>query len=101
MSTQSSRLRRLALPATLLLAMLLPAAPALAQESVTARGNEPFWQLEISDQAMTFQTLDGEVVRVSPPPPATASNGVALYLATGFVLEPQGLTVLTRSLDDR
>ena len=28
-------------------------------------------------------------------------GALALYLATGFVLEPQGLTVLTRSLDDR
>jgi heat shock protein HslJ len=50
--------------------------------SLTARGNEPGWQLVITDRSITFSTMDGATVSVEPVPPATMANEVAVYSAT-------------------
>jgi heat shock protein HslJ len=50
--------------------------------SLTAGGNEPGWQVEITDGAITFSTMDGVAVSVEPVPPATTANEVAVYSAT-------------------
>ena len=50
--------------------------------SLTARGNEPGWQLVITDRAITLSTMDGAAVSVEPVPPATMANEVAVYSAT-------------------
>lgn len=60
---------------------LLWVSVAQAQTSITARGNEPSWQLEIADAEITFQTLGNDMVRISSS--ATSSNNVDLY--TGSV----------------
>lgn len=73
------------MPAKLLLvavAALLSATPALSQSSVTARGNEPFWSLEIAADAMTFSTPDGEPLKISPVPAPISANAVDLYVTT-------------------
>lgn len=67
-------------PILLALAALLSATPALSQSSVTARGNEPFWSLEIAADAMTFSTPDGEPLKVSPVPAPISANNVDLYV---------------------
>lgn len=78
MSTHPSR------PALLLAALLLALSTgsSLAQSSVTARGNEPFWSLEIAADAMTFSTPDGEPLVVSPVPAPVSANNVDLYVTT-------------------
>jgi heat shock protein HslJ len=60
--------------------VLLIAGDARA-ESLTARGNEPGWQLEITDDAIDFSTMDGVAVSVQRVPPATTANEVAVYSA--------------------
>jgi heat shock protein HslJ len=49
---------------------------------LTARGNEPGWQIEITDRAITFSTMDGVAVSIEPVPPATTANEVTVYSAT-------------------
>ena len=50
--------------------------------SLTARGNEPGWQIVITDDAIDFSTMDGVAVSVQPVPPATTANEVVVYSAT-------------------
>jgi heat shock protein HslJ len=64
------------------IALLLTAGPALSQSGVTARGNEPFWSLEIATEAMTFSTPDGEPLKISPVPAPISANNVDLYVTT-------------------
>lgn len=50
--------------------------------TLTARGNEPGWHVEIDDSAITFTTMDGAPVSIEPVPPATIANEVTVYSAT-------------------
>lgn len=44
-----------------LVAALLPASAAFAaEETLTARGNEPFWNLSLSDKGVSFQVMGQE-----------------------------------------
>ncbi|QMV01787.1 META domain-containing protein [Devosia sp. D6-9] len=50
--------------------------------SLTARGNEPSWRVDISDERIAFSMLDGETVTLEPAPAPTVSNGISVYSAT-------------------
>lgn len=49
--------------------------------TLTARGNEPGWQIEVTDAAMTFRTVDAGVVTVAPVPKPTVRKGIETYTA--------------------
>lgn len=60
-------------PVPLLLALLITAGSAGAEERLACRGNEPFWSLEIGDRSATYATpgeapaeLRGEMRRFDP-----------------------------------
>jgi heat shock protein HslJ len=50
--------------------------------ALTARGNEPFWQIEVSDKAISFRTMDGETFTIEPVPQPVATDGGETYSAT-------------------
>lgn len=50
--------------------------------SLTARGNEPGWQIRISDTALSFNALGGETFTVKPAPQPTRQGDADTYLAT-------------------
>lgn len=50
--------------------------------SWTARGNEPGWHVEVTDQSIVFSTMDGPAVTVAPVPEATRGSDLAVYVAT-------------------
>ncbi|MEO4001692.1 META domain-containing protein [Mesorhizobium sp. CAU 1732] len=51
--------------------------------TLTARGNEPAWHVEISETAITFRELNGENFKIEPVPQATTpSRGITIYSAT-------------------
>lgn len=50
--------------------------------SWTARGNEPGWHVEVTDQSIVFSTMDGPAVTVAPVPEATRASDLAVYAAT-------------------
>ena len=58
---------------------ILLTGPALAA-SWTGRGNEPSWQVEVSDGAVRFSSLDGESVTLDPVPEPALAEGVTVYL---------------------
>lgn len=66
----------LALPSLILLGGTAEAA------NWTARGNEPGWQVEMSDTAITFSTMEGETVTVEPVPEPVRGEGIEVYSAT-------------------
>ena len=49
---------------------------------MTARGNEPGWQIKVSDKAITFHALDGETFTIVPAPKPTTKDGTDIYTAT-------------------
>jgi heat shock protein HslJ len=59
-------------------------APAVAAETAefVARGNEPGWLVHKTDDGITFSSMDGAELTVSPLPPMQESGGVAIYEAT-------------------
>lgn len=61
-----------------ILATVLLAGPAQAA-SWTASGNEPSWQVEMSDTAIRFSTLDGENFTIEPVPAPVRAEGVEVY----------------------
>jgi heat shock protein HslJ/uncharacterized lipoprotein YbaY len=52
------------------------AVPSDADEPFRARGNEPFWNLELSRDKLTFRTMDGSTVNTPAPGPEPVSGGV-------------------------
>lgn len=67
--------------------------------SLTARGNEPGWQLMITDRAITFSTMDGMAVSVEPVPPATTANEIAVH-STMVEGKPFSLVVVDKICSD-
>ncbi|UVK42901.1 META domain-containing protein [Mesorhizobium sp. AR07] len=49
---------------------------------MTARGNEPNWQIKVSDKAITFHALEGETFTIEPVPQPTTKDGTDVYTAT-------------------
>jgi len=52
------------------------------QERFRARGNEPFWNLEITRRTFTFRTLEGSPITLPSPRPELVSGG-RRYAARG------------------
>lgn len=52
------------------------------EERFRARGNEPFWDLEITRGTLTFRTPDGSPITLPSPPPELVSDG-RRYAARG------------------
>lgn len=77
----SRKLRALFGMAVSFLAICLAAAASVEAASLRARGNEPGWQIELSDQAITFRTLEG-ILTIEPAPQPTRENGIDTYSAT-------------------
>jgi heat shock protein HslJ len=62
--------------------MLFFAATAAAQAaSFTARGNEPFWRIEITEEGISFQDMEGKTFIVSPKPEPETAEGVETFRA--------------------
>jgi heat shock protein HslJ len=74
-------MRRLALAAV---TMTLFAAPAFADgtEPFRARGNEPFWSIEMTGEAIAFKPMDGAAVTVKPAPSPRQDGNAEVYEAT-------------------
>jgi heat shock protein HslJ len=64
------------------LALSLAAIDSGEAASLTARGNEPGWHIEVSESAITFRAMDGENFTIEPVPQPTTANAVATYAAT-------------------
>ncbi|MDX8533152.1 META domain-containing protein [Mesorhizobium sp. VK25A] len=64
------------------LSMCATATSNAAAASLTARGNEPGWQITISDTALSFNALGGETFTVQPAPHPTRQGDADTYLAT-------------------
>jgi len=60
------------------------AVPALADEAETfrARGNEPFWSVEMTGEAITFRPMDGAALTVKPVPAPRQDGNTEVYEAT-------------------
>jgi len=54
---------------------------AWGAEPFRAQGNEPFWSLRRTDDAITFQTMDGAMVTISPVPEENVSDGARTFRA--------------------
>ncbi len=52
-----------------------------AATNLSARGNEPGWQIEVTDAGITFRTMEGETITVSPKPEPEIVDGVETYRA--------------------
>ena len=63
-------------------AICLFAADQGAAATLSARGNEPSWQIEMSDKALTFRSLEGETFTIEPVPQPTRENGIDTYSVT-------------------
>ena len=65
-----------------------------ARETFRARGNEPFWSVEKTTEAIIFTPMDGAPVTVSPVPAPRADRNAEIYEATAgderFVLTIAG-----------
>ena len=71
---------RIALAALALL-VSVPAADA-AGETFRAQGNEPFWSLHRSAEAIVFKTMDGAAVTVAPVPEPASEGKADVYQAS-------------------
>lgn len=60
------------------IALLTPTCAAAATPVFTARGNEPFWAVEITETGIAFRTMEGETITLSPRP--EPSDGTVTYL---------------------
>lgn len=60
--------------------------------SLTARGNEPGWRIDISDKNLVFRGQDGKTFTIEPAPVAVTVNGFDTYQA-GVENQPFTLTV--------
>lgn len=57
-------------------------AAAATPEAFRAQGNEPSWSLQKTAEALTFGTMAGQSVTVSPVPEPTAKDGAEVFAAT-------------------
>jgi heat shock protein HslJ len=57
------------------------AVPAIS--AVRARGNEPFWSVDLSESAVVLTTPDGEIRAGAPVLDTTFADGAVLYIASG------------------
>ena len=57
-------------------------AAANGVDEFRARGNEPFWSLTRTADAITFQPMDGPVLRVAPVPRPAIEGGAEVYRGT-------------------
>jgi heat shock protein HslJ len=57
------------------------AGPAIA--AVRARGNEPFWSVDLSEAAVVLTTPEGETRAGAPVLDTTFDDGAVLFVATG------------------
>lgn len=64
-----------------ILALLLAAPQAVWAATLTARGNEPGWQVTVSETEMTFRPLGGGAVTIKPVPKPIMADGVETYAA--------------------
>lgn len=46
------------------------------------RGNEPSWQIELSDKAIVFRSLEGKTFTIEPVPQPIRESGIDTYSAT-------------------
>lgn len=70
-------------PAVALAALALATSSGLANEAgFRAQGNEPFWSLRKTADAITFQPMGGEAVTVTPVPDADTGDGAETFAAT-------------------
>ena len=76
------------------MAALLLASAATAAEAPTfrAQGNEPSWSLTKTADGITFKTLDGKSVTLSPLPAAQKDVGIETYRSAGGA-EPFAVTI--------
>lgn len=59
--------------------LLTLAAPGATQAAtLTARGNEPGWRIEISDKDIVFHGQDGETFTIEPLPQSVTANGAKI-----------------------
>ena len=70
-----------ALAAVALFAASAPVALAAA-ETFRARGNEPFWSVEKTAEAIVFRPMEGEPVTVAPTPEPRIDGKAEIYEAT-------------------
>ena len=68
-------------PAALALLVVAPAAHA-AGDSFRAQGNEPFWSLRKTAEAITFTTMDGAAVTVAPVPEPVRDGETEVFEAS-------------------
>ena len=57
-------------------------AAANGVDEFRARGNEPFWSLTRTADAITFQPMDGDALRVAPVPTPSIEGGAEVYRGT-------------------
>lgn len=94
----SSAREMLATAASVLLLTL--AVPGAAQAgSLTARGNEPGWRIEISDKDIVFHGQDGETFTIEPLPQPVTVDGADTYSAK-LGNQPFTLTIAERICAD-
>lgn len=74
-----NRTIRTALAAALLAAAAT--APAMAAETFRARGNEPFWSVEVGAEGIVFTPMEGAPVTVVPVPAARQDGKAMIYEA--------------------
>ena len=66
----------------LIAAILGFAASGAKSADFAARGNEPGWSIQKDDAGITFRTMDGRTVTVSPLPVPQKVDGADVYRAT-------------------
>lgn len=64
-----------------ILALLLATSQAAKAAPLTARGNEPGWQVTISETEMTFRPLGAAAVTIAPAPKPITADGIDTYVA--------------------
>ena len=73
--------RRIAICLILTASLLAPAEATETTEFV-ARGNEPGWLVRKTEDRITFTSMDGPEVTISPLPQVQETDGVTIYQAT-------------------
>ena len=65
----------------------------------TARGNEPGWQVQMSDTTITFSTMEGERFTITPVPQPLRADGMQVYSAKAGD-DPFTLVVIDKTCSD-
>ncbi len=66
------------------IAVLVAATPASSAGTDTfrGRGNEPFWSVEMTSEAITFRPMEGDAMTVAPVPAPRQDGNAEVYEAT-------------------